>query len=349
MAASAAIHMLIFTAFGTLCLKAFSKKKRNAALTLTVGYTAYFTLFELICVPMTLLQLPLSTLSYTMAAVCGAAILGAAVCVLAEGRSGRRRPGSWLKVHGLPGLLMIAAIGVCCMFAALYWDGSIDAGYYVGTASTAVYHNTLGTYEGYAGGLLKAFPSRYIFSAYPFHNSVVSQLLGIPAIVQMRTVMSVINVLMAALSIRLLAGELLEKEGERIADLMVCFALVAIVATGNSSYGIGRFLLARGYEGKGILAGVVFPMLAYWQVRVWKEEELRELAAGLFLCCAAAVCFAGSGIFAGAACAAVTIPKALIKRRPGYIGVFLVGILPILAYGAMLAAVRIGILSLKIG
>jgi len=74
--------------------------------------------------------------------------------------------------------MLLAAVAVVlfqCLIVISYQDTTVDATYYVGTVSTSVYTNTLGRYDPFRGGILKAFQARYIFIRISYEQCSVVQ------------------------------------------------------------------------------------------------------------------------------------------------------------------------------
>ena len=326
----AALQLSVFIAAGSILLH-LSGRGQNLAEALLYGYAAWFFLFELAAVPLTLLRCRLSTLSAVMTA--------AAVCILAGALYlVRPRPGAVMpaikrtvKAHSWMGLFPALTAAVLCYCAAVYTDRSMDAAYYVAAASEAVYRNDLVRYNPYTGYYASAIQARYAFSAYPFHNAVMAQISGVPAIVQARLVMPVLNMLTAcavwhATARELFSGSSLamraagpakrEAAALRAADAAVFLAGAANFLMSNTLYTSSAFLFTRLYEGKSILANIALPMTLLLCVRLYKDEKDRPAWLGLFLLTGASLCFSGSGITCVILAGASLLPLALLLKKP---------------------------------
>lgn len=298
------LQFLVFFVFGSVLMKTL-KMKQDSSMAVILGYLLYFSIFELIVVPMTLLWVPLHAFS-----VCWGILL---IVVWGIGTVLMRKQWAaqclkisevW-KEHSWMLLLATAVIVFQCVVVALYQDTTADAAYYVGTVSTSVYTGTMCRYNPYTGSLLKEFEERYVFSGYPMHNAVWCELLGIHPIVQSKTVMSVMNVLVANLIIYQIGKRLFDNNKKK-ADMMVCFVCLLQLFT-NTIYTSGTFFFTRAYEGKSLLANIAIPAVLYCSIWFWKEEE-RNMWIMLFLSSLSAVCFSGSSIILLAAIAAGIFP-----------------------------------------
>lgn len=334
------LEMAVFFLFGSLLMRAL-KMKRERSLALVLGYLLYFSVFEAVTVPMVLTLVPLKGLCIVwgilLAAVCGLALFflrrdkeGAGITVLFSGHS------FWL-------LPAAAAVLFQCAAAVLYQDTTADAAYYVGLVSTSVYTGTLERYNPYTGALLKYFEGRYVFSAYPMHNAVWCKYLSLHPMVQSKVVMSAVNVLMANLVIYQI-GKRLFHGGKRQADLMVCLVCVMQLFS-FTIYTPGTFLFTRGYEGKALLANIIFPMVLYCSLWFYQEGRDRRVWAALFLVCAGAACFSGSSVILPAAVSAGILPVLLARRQLRALAPFAVSLLPSLIYAGLYFGTRMGWLA----
>lgn len=328
-------------ALGNL-LTRFFKIKEDAAQELVFGYLLYFALFELFTVPMTLTWAPLSVLTKVWVGVLAVLALCSAVL------NGRR----WLKRLGSIGrllsehsyFLVFAGLAVAgtCLYAVLYTGNTHDAAYYVGATNTAVYTDTLWRYNPYTGLPVTNFNTRYIFSSYPMHNAVWCQLLGLPALIETKVVMSALNVFVADLLIYLI-GKRLFRGRKRPAVLMLCFwALLQMFS--YTQYTTGAFLLTRGYEGKALLANISIPAVLYASIWFWQESRNKQLWAVLFLAALSALTFSGSSIIFPVVLAAGMLPVMILRKRLDSLPLFVLCLIPQAIYAAVYFGTRAGFL-----
>jgi hypothetical protein len=113
-------------------------------------------------------------------------------------------------------------------------------------------------------------------------------------------------------------------------------------------YTTGTFFFTRTYEGKAILGNVSIPMVLYCSVWLWQEIDSKAVWAVLFMTVLSALTFSGSSIIFPAVVAAGILPVILMKRRPGKLIPCAVCMIPVLLYGAVFLATRVGILTLAV-
>ena len=346
MAGGTFLQFAVFLALGSLVLQWVKRDQKSLTAALVTGYFSYFGLFELVCLPMVFLKCSLTLFTVMMTVILAAVLVAACMTQRKWWVDQARHLPSVLHAHAWMLPVLIAVVAFQCYAVAVYWDGSADAAYYVSVASTSVYTDSLGRYNPLTGALMKYFRARYVFSCYPLHNAYIARLTGLPAIVQAKTVMSVINVLVANLIYYRIGRLLFAGKNRKYADLMVVFLFLLNLFC-NTIYLPGAFLFQRIYEGKSILANLVLPMVFYCSVQIYQKEDDRAPWILLFLTGLAAVTFSGSSLIVLFAGSAVTVPVILFRRRFLLIRAYLFSILPILCWGFAYFLTRIGVLVLR--
>ena len=344
------LQTMIFFAAGRLTFRVL-KLKEDISLQLILGYLVYFAVFAVLFTPMTLLWVPLSTAAGIWGVIMAAAVLGAFLCVRrhkhmdgTQGQVVRGKAEALWEQHSVMLLVLGAVIFLQCLIVIFYEDITVDAAYYVGTVSTSVYTNTLGRFDPFRGGALKHFQARYVLSAYPMNNAVWCRLLGIHPIVQAKIVMSCENVILANLVIYQIGKRLFGKNRKK-ADLMVLFVCVLQLFCGTI-YTAGTFFFTRSYEGKAILANVVFPVVLMCALWLYEEKEDRTVWAVMFVTAISALGFSGSAIIFPAAVLAAMVPVMLMKHKLSNLPYCILCMVPSVLYAALYFACKLGMISL---
>ena len=361
------LQLAVFFCAGSLLMNLL-KMKSNAIATMIVGYFAYFAVFELLAVPATLLLVPLKVFTAVWAVLMGV------LCIVAVARLYKQWAqqlskylsnfGKILREHGFWCVLVLAAVALQCLIVIFYQDSTQDAAYYVGTVSTSVYTGTICRFNPFTGRALNVFSARYIFSAFPVNNAVWCVLTGLPALIQCKLVMSLVNVLTANMIIWQTGRQFFGGEKKQ-ADCMLFFVFLLNLFTGTI-YSPGTFLFTRFYEGKALLANVAIPMVLFLCVslfRLWDEQDKgirinakadrtisaqeRSIWILLFVTAVSAICFSGSAIIFPAVIGAAMLPLILLKKRMGRIIPCCICMLPCILYGVAFICVRYGIFSLR--
>lgn len=362
-AAALVLQMLVFLCLGSVVMKVRGEDKYSLSHAAWIGYFVYFGVFEAICLGCEITLLPLRTLALIMAIFMGGAILLGLF-------SGYR---SWigsmnslryrLNLHGIPVIFMLLALAASVVFVLLYYDASADSGWYVGTATTALGTNTIGRFDPSTGERILRFQARYALNCFPYHNAVVSSLLrGLPVIVQARSVMSVINVIMSFLSVYELGRCLFpdyEERGRKVrsiasrpgaysrkrADLFVVMVLVLNLLS-STIYMPGIFLFTRSFEGKSLIVNVAIPAVLAIAVSMWRETEQAPMRS-LFWVMAASVCFSASSIMVLALSIMSILPLIVVRGKWIRLLSLAAACAPVLAWGAVYYLIQHGAIILR--
>lgn len=338
------LEFMIFFCAGSLFMHKL-KMKADASLALVFGYLLYFSVFEVLTVPMILAWVPLHVLCIVWGILLVIVVCAALLILRKQWIRQLTGIGNVCSSHGALLFLTAAVILLQCAIVVLYEDTTVDAAYYVGTVGTSVYTDTLGRYNPYTGLMYKNFPARYILSAYPMHNAVWAKLLGLHPIVQSKIVMPVINVLVANFIIYHI-GKRLFRGGKKQADLMVCLVCLMQLFS-YTIYTPGTFFFTRSYEGKSLLANVTFPIILYCSIWLWQKKKDRNLWIVLFLASASGAAFSGSSIILPAAVSAGVLPILLSRKQFSALISYVMCMLPTILYAGVYFAARIGWLTLS--
>lgn len=362
-AAALIVQLFLFLCVGSIVMKVRGQQDYALSKAALLGYFIWFGVFEVICLICEITLLPLRTLSVIMAVVAGSAILlglffGYNSWIQAA-NSLRYR----LKLHSPTFWLLLLALVISVCFVILYADASADSGWYVGTATTALATDTIGRFDPSTGTRITQFKARYALNCFPYYNAVICSLLkGLPVIVQTRSVMSAINMMMSFFSTYALGKALFPDEEEkgtkirsiknrpgsysrRRADL---FTLMVVVVNVFSStiYMPGMFLYTRTYEGKALIINVVIPAILAVCVRMWREMEENSMW-NLFWIMAAAVCFSASSVMAFVLCVTAVLPLIAVRGKWNRLLSLAGACSPVLAWAIVYYMIQHGMIVLR--
>ena len=362
-AAALVVQLFLFLCVGSIVMKIRGRQVYSLSQAALMGYFVWFGLFEVICLICEISLLPLRTLSLIMVAAAGAAIL---LGLFAGYRSWIEAMNSLryrLSLHGTTFLFLMLALAASVAFVILYSDASADSGWYVGEASTALATNTIGRFDPSTGTQTLRFQARYALNCFPYHNAVICSLLrGLPVIVQARSVMSAINMIMSFLAVYALGLSLFPDEEEksakirsirnrpgsysrRRADLFVMMVFV-INLLSSTIYMPGIFLYMRTYEGKALIVNVVIPAVLAVGVRMWHEME-EDSMRNLFWMMAAAVCFSASSIMALLLSLMIVLPLIAVRGKWNRLIPLIGACSPVLAWGGVYYLIQHGMIVLR--
>ncbi len=363
--AALVVQLFLFLCTGSAVMRVRGKQSWSMSSALLLGYFVYFGLFEVLCLICEFTLLPLRTLALLSGILAAALIIAGIACGYGSWKQSLLSIPQRLKLHGPYAALLLAAVAFTAIYVLLYSDASADSGWYVGTSATALATNTIGRYDPSTGTFTAAFQARYAMSCYPYYNAAVSSLFrGLPVIVQARSVMSVINVLISYLSVYTLGRVLFPdrgsagnkvvsisqrpgKETRRRADLFV-FTVFFINVFSSTIYMPGIFLFDRSYEGKSMVVNSVIICALAICILLWQEKEEGAFPfRNLFWLMAAGICFSASCLMALVLVMAAVLPLICIRGKWNLLVPLVLGCLPAILWAAVYYMIQHGTIVLR--
>lgn len=362
--AALVIQLFLFLCTGAVVMRVRGKEEYSLSSALLMGYFAYFGIFEVVCLLSEVMLIPLRTLALIMAIFAAGAILLGIYCGYRSWIQAMNSLRYRLKLHGPVVILMLAALAATVLFVVLYSDASADSGWYVGTSATALATNTIGRFDPSTGERIFRFQARYALSCYPYHSAVICSLIrGLPVIVQARSVMSAINVLISFIAVyslgRVLFPDREKGQGKvrsikdrpgsitrRRADLFVVAVFVLNVFS-STIYLPGIFLFDRSYEGKSLILNVVLVTMLAICILLWRDEEDTCPFRTMFWVTAAGVCFSASSLMALVLAFTALIPLIAIRQKWSMLAGLFLGNLPVIAWAVVYYVMQHGMIVLR--
>lgn len=259
-----------------MALSWHTNKRKSICFALVCGYAGLFAMAQILIVPGIFLKASLSTVTriYQVAALVFAA---AGLVLNFRGLKGmfldmlRKK----MRVKVSEELLFFAAmllVVIQMLVVGILSHQDADDSFYVATASTSVYTDSIFVYNPYTGGRYREFPSRYVLSPFPVYEAILSQLVGVDVPVFAYTVFPVFLILLAYLVYWLWADQLFGGDKKQCA-LFLIFTGAVLIFSNYSIYTSGTFLMLRIWQGKAVLAGILLPAVAYLCTRLMAKDE----------------------------------------------------------------------------
>lgn len=279
---------------GMIPVKYMDKAHRTPAMLYACGWFVSFALFELVAIPFILLRRSFTELAiaYTLCIVLALGIsIWKAYHVVADCMEYRRAfwSMSWIVRSGWGiAFLCIAAQ----LFAAIfleYWDG--DDSYYMAQAMIADTYDVMYTRDAYTGYEF-GFDIRHALSPVPIYFAWLSKLSGIHAVIIAHSVIAPVWLILMYCVYALIAEKLLGQHREYkplfmiLISIWYCFGNVSI-------YTAETFAMNRIWQGKGLMAGIIIPLL-YLCLLCLKENSISKGTWILLILTIIASCFATS-------------------------------------------------------
>ncbi len=276
------VNIVIYLSFGSLLTR---RKDTNLqpGLSLIVGFFAYYSLFFVFCIPVMKWYRPLSVLTAIWVPVVAVIVICALVLnARAFGKKALELV-SRIRQHPYLTLLIILIVALQIVIVTTSYNFTLDASYYVAGVATNVETNMINVYDPFTGAWQDHFEMRYFFATYPVSDAVVCQLTGIPALLQTKSIMATVVILLTNVVYYLIAKLLFAgKEREPVWMLgFICLMNLLFITI----YTPSLFLFTRTYEGKAIVGNLSVMTILYFFILLVKDQKPRPYWLLLFLVC----------------------------------------------------------------
>jgi len=265
------VYFALFYLFGRLVLSFRGKEKPSVPFAILMGFFAYYSLFQLVTLPLMFTLQPLSLLTGVWSVI----VVVVTVVTLFRLRKTTAVQAETIAAYsvrdlfwkGVQALVVLVHTAVTSVMYFSYWDAT----FYIGTVSFSVYHNAINTYDPLTGRLLDGFDLKHCLATYHMHDAVVCQLLDIHPLIETKTIMVIVITILVNLAYYCLARKLF-KQNEFGVALMMGFCFLLNLCS-YSLYTSSSFLMFRTYEGKAITGSLVTAVLFYLFLRLYEDPR----------------------------------------------------------------------------
>lgn len=283
-----AIKLLLFAGIfpmilGTWCTH-WGKEKDHLILNYLSGWIFILAVFEILCVPMTLLKVPYHILRLCSHIVFGIFALTGVVLFRDQIRQMIKKAGVEIKTIDFWKVIaiLVVALQAVVLVAALHEDA--DDAFYVAAAATTLKTDSMYLFSSYTGMPLHSLPTRYALSAFPIFTAYFSELISIHPTITAHTIFPMILIPVAYLVYYQIGMEL---TGQKKKASFFVVAVSFLNVFGNFSiYTSSSFLLFRIWQGKAALAAIFLPAIFLIAFRIYEKKAARsEWVTMFFLLC----------------------------------------------------------------
>lgn len=271
----AVLWLLLVPAAAGMVLTRYTNKGKSMYFAVVCGYAGLFAMAQILIVPGIFLGASLTVVVWIYRA---AALAAAAAGLVLNFRNLKEKAVGMLRnkkaMKTSERILMLIAVmlvAVQMAVAAIMVHYDADDSFYVATASTSVYTDSIFKYDPYTGSLYRKPPSRYVLSPFPVYEAILTKLVDVEVPYFVYTIFPVFMILLSYL-IYWLWADLLFGADQKQRLLFMIFVSMVQIFSNYSVYTSGTFLLVRIWQGKAVLAGVLLPAVAYMCARLMAKE-----------------------------------------------------------------------------
>ncbi len=281
------------------------------------GTTLWWAVMEIVVIPLTLVLAPFRLFMAIYSILVGLISALGLLCwrnILEDGKQFLLVWGRYITPGYIFALLLLCGqLYFIHHHMYLEWD---DA-YYVNLANEAIHSDRI--YWVYPEtGAAPDFDNRYVLSLWPVFYAWLSKLIGISPTIMAHTVLPWIMIPLAY-TVYVLIGKQLFREDYQMQGFFLSLAiLVHLYMTGEHISGL-TFLSLTPWVGKGVLAGILLPLLFYWLLR-FSQEGTWKMGSLLCITCLAGCLLTSMGIMLVPIFVGMSVfLLAALKRSWGYL------------------------------
>lgn len=306
------MYIYYIVGFGVKKLVGDTSKKDGFVV---IGMFTYFVIFFVFVLPMKFLQVKLSHISWMWVVLIILLTTGILFKNYKEiHRNIRYKWSCWSEDRIIYILTIgLVALQLFCVEKHGIVGSPWDASFYIGEVSTALHDNMLGVSSAYTGIHAEYFDWIYMLETYLAHSAVMCKFFNVAPLIEVRTVMTAIVIILFNLVVREIGKELFEENREK---LFIFWCTIVYIWFMTTMYTPGGFLLNRTFECKTILANIVLPALFLFFLRLYKNKGNEKADwIYLFLVICGSYTFSLSAMFIVPVALVGYFPIILLKNR----------------------------------
>lgn len=257
--------LIIFAFLPTILgfgLLKFSKNNKNIFLAFILGYLIQWLVFEFFAIPMSFLGASFNTLRNTW-------LISMILLAILSIHINKKDWKSIFKenienLKTMPKFLSIICI-IMILFQSYisfkYMHEDYDDSNFVAKATIAVDTNTLFVYDD-QGIEYESFPTRHIFSPFPYYTATLATLTGYHPAAMAHTILPVV-MLIISYDIYFLIGMSLFKNDKNKALTFLIILCFSFVFGAYTRYSVYVRILSRAWQGKSCIVNIILPFIWY--------------------------------------------------------------------------------------
>lgn len=284
--------------FGSVFLKKI-KIEFSLPLAMIVGRFLYFILFNVVALPMKLHFRPLSDLTIVWIVVITLSFIILWFYNLKYLRQKAKGIFGFVRKNFIlsTGFLVLFLVQFIYISSQTAWViGVTDDMYYIGDVSTSVYTNTIQQYNYLTGMKNSHLVNAYLIPMYPIHSAVITQLTGLPPLIENKWALTASWILLTDCMYLLWGQVLFKSNRKKIWGFMVAITWIFFCQRKAMGF-FAMEMVYRTAEGKTLLVNLVVPFLYYLFTRIVFFNEKKQEWYILFIATIGSFCLVMSSMF----------------------------------------------------
>ena len=263
---SLVVFFVVPTILGMIITK-FTDKKYNLLFYFVFGYLIEFATLQIIAIPMIFFNFKFITLLIVWIILILALMLLSIIInksIIKEFKKIKAKEvlKKCFNKSNIIGIVAIILILIQAIYPIFNTYTNEDDAFFVGTATTTIYENSMYKVSAEDGGIYGQLPSRYILAPFSMYLAVISSIINISPAIVAHSIFPPVFIILAYAVYTLLAEKLLGKDRESISIFIILLSIINIFGNYSDRTNF-TYLLLRIWQGKAILAGIMLPAIWY--------------------------------------------------------------------------------------
>ena len=337
-------YFLFGFAFATIC----KKEKKNFGFCMVSGFFIYSLVFGIFVLPLKTNVISLNIISEIWSIVWLLTILLIIICCWKELKKHLK---FWKQQFVENKIVIIIFSGITVIqliFEELYgrYTNGSGAAWFNAYVSAAVFDNYLGITHPVSGEKMKYFYEAYFLQTYNDHSAVISKLTKLSPLIETRTVMSTVVIIIGNLLIYELAKSLFKesKKQYRIVFFILYIAVMGIFVP--CVYLPSYYYYFRAFEGKNIFGMLLIPFVVVCLLKLYDKPNNGYVQKSLVLGLLGSYTFCMSTMYILPCIFLSYIPMVFYNKK--MFKNLCVGLIPCIAVMGYYMLIRQGVITLTI-
>lgn len=276
-------YLVLYYVFGDVFLNRIKCGRKNFGMKIIVGFFLYYLCFQLIALPLKTMLCSLTLLIKIWVVFCAAVL----ICFI--GKKTRKKKKFELRKPELEKqnllknvfLLFLISFQIFSINLNQYEGSAADEAFYIGTILQDVETDTIEQYNPYTGEKNNTLDTEYYLETNLTHSAVMCKLFDIAPLIERRTVMTSVVIILATFIIYEIGMSLFQ--GKSIKVLWFMLFYFGMIFLSDSMYNSASFYIYRTNEGKTVLANIILPATYLFFINIQEAWEKAENWILLFL------------------------------------------------------------------
>lgn len=255
------VFLVVPVILGMLITK-FINKGHNILFLFVMGYLMEFAILQIIAIPMIFLNFKFTTLLFSWIILI--LVLMLISLIINKNKIEEFKIKEILKrifnKFNIICIIAIVFVLIQAIYPIFYTYTNADDAFFVGSATTTIYENTMYKVSAEGGSFYSKIPYRYILSPFPMYLAIVSSIVNISPAIVAHSIFPPVFIILAYAIYMLLAEKLFDKNKTNVSIFIILLSIVQILGNYSDRTNF-TYLLLRVWQGKAFLAGVMLPAI----------------------------------------------------------------------------------------